>query len=256
MRVVFDCAAKYHGESLNNEIPQGPDLTNSLVGVLLRFRQENIAMMADVEAMFHQVYMHPKDLNALKFLWFQNGDLSAEPHEYQMMVHLFGDVWSPSCSNFALKKTAADHDEKFDTYVISTVNRNFYVDDLLKSVKDSEEAIRVYKQVCEFLSLGGFRLTKWISNNRAVLNAIPESEWSKDLKDISIENEELPTERALGLQWDAEIDKFTFKICQKEKPLTRRGMLSIISSVYDPIGFVSPFILTAKIILQRLCMIR
>ena len=79
-----------------------------------------------------------------------------------------------------------------------------------------------------------------------MLNAIPEAEWSKELKDVSIDDEEPPTERALGLQWNAEIDKFTFKICHKEKPLTCRGMLSIISSVYDPIGFVSPFILIAK----------
>ena len=83
-----------------------------------------------------------------------------------------------------------------------------------------------------------------------MLNAIPEAEWSKELKDLSIEDEELPTERCLGLQWNAQVDKFTFKICQKEKPLTRRGMLSIASSVYDPIGFASPFVLKAKIILH------
>ena len=253
VRVVFDCAAKYHGESLNDKILQGPDLTNSLVGVLCRFRQEAVAVMADVEAMFHQVCVHPKDVNALRFLWFPHGDLSAQPCEYQMLVHLFGGVWSPSCSNFALKKTAVDNRDKFDPDVISTLNRDFYVDDLLKSVENSEAAIRMYKQLCELLSLGGFRLTKWISNSRAVLNAIPEREWSKELKDISLEDEGLPTERALGLQWNVEADKFTFKICSKEKPPTRRGLLSIISSVYDPIGFVSPFILKAKIILQKLC---
>ena len=120
-------------------------------------------------------------------------------------------------------------------------------------MENSEEAIRMYKHLCELLSLGGFRLTKWISISRAVLNAMPEGEWSKELKDISLEDEELLTERALGLQWNAEADKLTFKICSKEKPLTRRGLLSIISSVYDPIGSVSPFILKAKIILQKLC---
>ena len=77
-RVVFDCAAKYHGESLNDKILQGPDLTNFLIGVLCRFRQEDAAMMADVEAMFHQVQVHPKDLNALRFLWFPHGDTLKE----------------------------------------------------------------------------------------------------------------------------------------------------------------------------------
>ena len=170
-----------------------------------------------------------------------------------MMVHLFGGIWSPSCASFALKKTAVDNQDKFDGDIISTVNRNFYVDDLRKSMKNSTDAIRIYKEVCELLSLGGFRLTKWISNSGAVLNAIPEAEWSKELNDVSIEDEELPTERVLGLHWNAQVDKFIFKSCQKEKPLTRRGMLSIISSVYDPIGFASPFSLKVKIILQRLC---
>ena len=72
---------------------------NSLIGVLCRFRQEDIAIMADQEAMFHQVYVHSKDLKALRFLWFSHGDLSAQPHEYQMIVHLFGGIWSPSCSS-------------------------------------------------------------------------------------------------------------------------------------------------------------
>ena len=61
VRVVFDCSAKYRGTSLNNQLLQGPDLTNSLVGVLTRFRQEPVAFMADIEAMFYQVPVQPSD---------------------------------------------------------------------------------------------------------------------------------------------------------------------------------------------------
>ena len=53
IRVVFDCSAEYQGTSLNKQLYQGPDLTNSLLGVLLRFHQERVAYMTDVEAMFH-----------------------------------------------------------------------------------------------------------------------------------------------------------------------------------------------------------
>ena len=173
---------------MNNKILQGPDLTNSLIGVLCIFRQETVAIKADIEAMFHQVRVHPKDLNALRFLWYPHGNLSTEPQEYQMMVHFFGGVSSLSCASFALRKTVLDNNENFDPDVASTVNRSFYVDDLLKSVENPEEAIRLSKQLCEMLSLGGFRLTKWISNSRAVLNAIPQNEWTKELKDISLEN--------------------------------------------------------------------
>ena len=54
-RVVFDCSAKFAGTSLNDQLLQGPDLTNSLVGVLTRFRQEPAAFMADIDATFYQV---------------------------------------------------------------------------------------------------------------------------------------------------------------------------------------------------------
>ena len=68
VRIEFDFSAKYRGSSLNDKLLQGPDLTNSLVGVLTRFRQEAVALMADVEAMFHQVKVVPEDCNALRFL--------------------------------------------------------------------------------------------------------------------------------------------------------------------------------------------
>ena len=72
-RVVFDCAARYFITSLNQQFLQGPDWTNPLVGVLIRFRQEPVAIAADIEAMFHQVYVDPQDRDALRFLWWPDG---------------------------------------------------------------------------------------------------------------------------------------------------------------------------------------
>ncbi|XP_028408799.1 uncharacterized protein LOC114531374 [Dendronephthya gigantea] len=109
VRVVFDCAAEYGSTSLNKQLLQGPDLTNSLVGFLTRFREGPIAMMADIEAMFHQVRVRPEDCDALRFLWWSDNDLSREPEDYQMTVHLFGGVSSPTCANFALRQTADDN---------------------------------------------------------------------------------------------------------------------------------------------------
>ena len=79
-RVVFDCIAQFHDKSLNEHVLQGPDLTNSIVGVL-RFWQANVAITADNEAMFRQVQVDEKDANALRFLWFADGDLTKEPEE-------------------------------------------------------------------------------------------------------------------------------------------------------------------------------
>ena len=113
-------SAKYRGSSLNDKLLQGPDLTNSLVGVLMRFRQESVALMADVEAMFHQVRVKPGDCSAMRFLWWPDGDLDSEPEEHMMTVHLFGGVSSPSCANFALCKTAEDNKALFDPQIIHT----------------------------------------------------------------------------------------------------------------------------------------
>lgn len=79
IKVVFDCSAKCHGTSLNDQLLQGPDLTNSLVGVLSRFREEQIALMSDIEAMFHQVRVRPSDCDALRFLWWPDGNLDNDP---------------------------------------------------------------------------------------------------------------------------------------------------------------------------------
>ena len=232
IRVVFDCSANYRGTSLDDQLLQGPDLTNSLVGVITRFRQDPVAFMSDIEAMFHQVRVRPTDCDAMmRFLWWPDGNLAFQPEEYQMTVHLFGAASSPSCANFALKRVAEDHKTEFDVETIRTVKRNFYVDDCMKSVGSNEKAIRMSSQLRDLLAKAGFRLTKWTSNSAEVLNSLPESERSTTVTSLDFCEPHL--ERALGVHWDVTNDEFVFKISVKQKPATRRGILSIVSSVYD-----------------------
>jgi len=252
VRVVFDCSAKYQGTSLNDQLLQGPDLTNSLFGVLTRFRQESIAIMADVEGMFNQVYVDPQDIDALRFLWWPDDDVNKEPVDMQMLVHLFGATSSPSCANYSLRKTAEDNKQDFKPETSETIKRNFYVDDMLKSVKTPGEAITLTKELKAMLNRGGFNLTKWTSNDKDVINSIEDSDKAKSVKNLSLDDN-LPTERALGVVWNIKDDKLTIKSQVPEKPVTRRGILSATSSVYDPLGIVSPFILPAKKIMQDLC---
>ena len=70
--------------------------------------------------------------------------------------------------------------------------------------------------------------------------------------DLDLGKGELPIQRTLGLHWDMKSDKFLFKVALKDKPNTRRGILSLASSVYDPLGFIAPIIMTAKKLLQDL----
>ena len=253
LRVVFDCAASYQGTSLNNLLLQGPDLTSSLIGVVLRFRQEPVAIMADVEAMFHQVKVAEDDSDLLRFLWWPGGDYNLALAEHKMTVHLFGATSSPSCASFALRKCAEDQSQEFRAEVVQTVLQNFYVDDCLKSVATEEEAITMCQDLMKICSHGGFRLTKWVSNRRKVLDSIPKAELAKEMKTLDLDQDELPMERALGLNWCVESDTFKIKITIRDRPFTRRGLLSVVGSVYDPLGVLAPAVLPAKTILQDLC---
>ena len=90
LRVVFNCSSKCAGVSLNDELLQGPDLVNNLVGVLHRFREGKIAVSADIEKMFYCVKVPPADSNFLRFFWYRNDDIFSEPVIFRLKVHVFG----------------------------------------------------------------------------------------------------------------------------------------------------------------------
>jgi len=252
IRVVFDCSCEFEGTSLNKELLQGPDLTNSLVGVLLRFRVERVAFLADIEAMFHQVQVPLEQRSYLRFLWWPNGKTNYELEEYEMCVHLFGAVSSPSCVNFALKQTAEDNAKICGTEASETIYRNFYVDDLLKSTATQKFALDLIPKLRKMCAAGGFKLTKFVSNDREVIASIPKEERANGIKNIDLDQSRLPIERALGISWNIENDQIEFRITLRDQPLTRRGILATISSIYDPLGFVGPLLLTGRKILQQI----
>ena len=252
IRVVFDCSVEYAGRSINKELMAGPDLTNQIVGTLIRFRQERIAFVADIEKMFFQVLVSNDHRNLLRFLWWQDWDLRKEPVDHEMCVHVFGGTSSPSCSNYALKRTSIDGKDQFGLEAAKTLQNNFYVDDLLKSVAQEDQAIQLIENVKAICLSGGFKLTKFLSNNKRVLQSIPEEDRRKGVKDKDLVGD-LPSEQALRVLWNTEIDNLGFKVTLKQKPMTRRGLLSIISSVYDPLGLSAPFLLQGRLLNQELC---
>ncbi|KAK0146795.1 hypothetical protein N1851_013915 [Merluccius polli] len=252
IRVVFDCSARFQDTSLNDNLLSGPDLTNTLVGVLCRFRKGSIAIMCDVERMFHQFCVAKKHQDYLRFLWWDNGDLNSKPSVYRMKVHLFGAASSPGCSNFGFKHLASQGLGKFSEESVKFIQRSFYVDDGLISVDSPGEAIHLIEESRALCRTGNLRLHKFVSNKREVLATIPPEECVQT-KDLDMALGEPHIERALGVQWCIEADEFQFRVVVKENPLTRRRVLSTVASVYDPLGFVAPFILVGKQILQELC---
>ena len=165
---MFDAAAEFDNTSLNKNLLQGPDCTNSPVGVLLRSHQESVGIAADIESMFHQVKICLEDQDSLSFLWWQD-NLNEPPEECAMTVHIFGAIDSPCVANSALRKTADDNETDFDPGIITTMKKNFYVDDLLKSLNTTAEAIQRAEELIKLCERGGFNLTKFMSNDRGVI---------------------------------------------------------------------------------------
>ena len=126
---MFDAAARFNGTSLNEHLLQGPSLMNDLISVLLHFREEEVAFSADIEGMFCQACVTPRDTDSLRFFWCP-GSIHDPPEENKMLVHIFGAKSSPCCANKALNATAQDNERNYSPEVIKTVHRNFYVDDV------------------------------------------------------------------------------------------------------------------------------
>lgn len=253
IRVVFDCSARFQNTSLNDNLLTGPDLTNTLVGVLSRFRKGKIAIMCDVERMFHQFYVAPKDRDYLRFLWWEEGKMACPPSVFRMKVHLFGAASSPGCANFGLKFLASQGKGKFNQATVKFIQRNFYVDDGLVSVDTEAEAIQLVKEARELCNTGKLHLHKFITNNKRVITTIPREECTEGATDFDLALGEPKIERALGVHWCVTSDEFHFRVLVKENPFTRRGVLSTIASIFDPLGFIAPYILVGKRTLQRMC---
>jgi len=253
IRVVFDCSAKFQGVSLNDHLLTGPELTNTLVGVLCRFRKGPVAIMRDIERMFHQFHVKAEDQDYLRFLWWDDGDFQTQPSVYRMRVHLFGAASSPGCANYGLKHVAIQGQGHFNEASIRFIERNFYVDDGLTSVFTIDEAIHLVSEVRQLCSSGKLHVHKFVSNRQEVLASIPKEECAETVRNQDLALGEPQIERALGVKWCVVSDQFQFRVIVNEHPLSRRGVLSTVASIYDPLGFVAPFILVGKQILQQMC---
>ena len=248
VRRVLNGALKIHGASLNKSLLTGPDLLQNLIYVLLRFRQHPYAVSADIEGMFLQVGVLPSDQPSLRFLWRE--DPTTNVVAYQYTRHIFGAKDSPTCANYALQRTARDN-AKFYPEAAKAVLENFYMDDYLDSVESLEKAINRSKELVHLLHLGGFKLTKFVSNVQNLADRIDGSPQSTEPKVIVSCQED--SSHVLGLKWDHIKDTLVVSrgtSCAITKSLTQRLVLILVSKVFDPIGLVAPFTVGARLLLK------
>lgn len=254
VRLVWDAAAQVNGVSFNSALLKGPDLLIPLVAVLNHFREHKIAVSGDIKEMFLRMLIRPIDRQAQRLLWRENRN--EKPQVYIIDVATFGSTCSPSSAQFVKNLNAQDYMQQFPRAAAAIVKFH-YVDDYLDSFATVEEAIETVQNVKYIHSMGGFEIRNFLSNSKQVLAAIHEESQEND-KDLNITRAE-KVESVLGMKWTPNSDVFSYALSPKEdisrifEPAyvpTKRDMLKVVMSLFDPLGLVTFFLVHGRILIQ------
>lgn len=264
LRIVFDAAARSNGVSLNDCLLTGPDLYNSLNVILLNFRIKKYAFTADIKEMFLQIKVRDEDTSAQRILW-RGTDKNKEAEIYEITVVFFGSVSGPCLAQEAKNRNAAHFMEEFPE-AFKAITEQHYMDDYLGNADTAEEAKKLISDVITVHKKGGFTICNWIANNKEILQNVDDemkADIQKNLEKCYVNTLEKcdvnTAEKILGVLWDPLKDNFQFdaKFHKIEKDIlantrkpTKREVLRVVMSVFDPLGFLSNFMVQGKILLQ------
>ena len=251
VRIVFDasCESYKGGESLNDVLSPGPSLTELLGDVLLRFRSYNYVFTADIEKAFLQIGITSEHRDFVRFLWFEdtkNIDFDNFENnklvEYRFTRVLFGLNASPFLLQATLKKHVAE--SEFDSEIKEKLLDSLHVDDMTSGANTLKEAKNFYEKSKEILNLRKFKSNCNDLENE-IYNEFPEDRmYSSDQK-------------VLGVNWEKESDSLYFDFAEIRKKFltnpTKRSVLQNMASIYDPLGLISPVLVSFKILFQEIC---
>ena len=246
---MFDASAKCNNISLNDMLHQGPKLQRELFDVLLRFRRYPVAIACVISEMYLKIRLCPQDKSCHRFLW-RDLDASKLPSVYEFTRLVFGINASPFLAQCVSQSHAVlfrqSHPRASETILKST-----YMDDSMDSVLNEVEGINLYKELSELWKLAGMHTHKWLSNSSAVMNEIPIQDRACKLE--FNENSSFSV-KTLDILWIAAEDNFTFKFKGIDQvfKFTKRDFLKRIATLFDPLGFLSPFTVRAKILMQEI----
>ncbi|KAJ0176435.1 hypothetical protein K1T71_007614 [Dendrolimus kikuchii] len=249
VRVVFDASTLgRNGVSLNSELMVGPNLQADLRHIIMRWRLHPICIISDIVKMYRQVLISTEDTDYQRILWRQ--DSKDEIQHLRLLRLTFGTASAPFLAIRTLHQIAHDEGDRFPIAREITLS-DFYMDDLMTGCQNISEGKEIYYQMKQLLAKGGFDLQKWKSNNSELMKHMREG------KEEGEENLELKTDivmKILGLTWSREVDEFvyTVKLPPLKIPVTKRSVISHISMLFDPLGWLAPVIIKAKILIQKL----
>ncbi|XP_033109658.1 uncharacterized protein LOC117110921 [Anneissia japonica] len=199
--------------------------------------------------MFYCFTVAERHRNFLRFFWFRNNDYDEPLIEYRMRKHVFGNSPSPAVANFGLRDVVKHAEEDVKEFV----NYSFYVDDGLISCNDLESAISLMKRTkTALIQKANINLHKIASNSQMVLDAFPMEDKIKEVRDLNVNKDNVLLHRTLGVQWRLSDDMLTFDVNIEDKPYTKRGVLATINGVFDPLGFVAPIMIQARVLFRNM----
>lgn len=242
LRTVFNASSPTStGVSLNNIQMVGPTVQDDLLSILIRFRQHKYVLAADVEKMYRQVAIHPDDRHLQQIVW---RDEPSEPLKvYQLNTVTYGTASAPFIATRCLKQISL---ECVDDNIAEIIAHDFYVDDLLTGGDNLGKVDNIRNKVTAALASACMPLRKWKSNDSRL---VPES--LGGAVDLNIGDAE--PSKTLGLGWQTKTDELCFSI----SPVvatddTKRGMLSVIAQIFDPLGLLAPCVVRLKMLMQHL----
>ncbi|XP_052747991.1 uncharacterized protein LOC113519231 [Galleria mellonella] len=242
-----DTIPKTKGVSLNSLLLQGPDLLGSLLDNLFRFREGAVALNADIKEMFPQIKIAKKDRDAQRFLWRNKNGILVE---YRMKAMIFGAVCSPFIALYIKNKNARIAEARYPA-ACKAIVEDHYMDDYLGSHPNVTDAAQVASDIIMVHKACGFEMRAWTSNNSQALSLVP-----KELRSEATSDVYLPPNNdvgILGVKWNPFHDSFSFRTgLHMPDILTKRSLLSSVMKVYDPLGLLTPIIISGRILFQKL----
>ncbi|XP_015111016.1 uncharacterized protein LOC107037141 [Diachasma alloeum] len=239
VRVVFDGSAKTStGISLNETLHVGPTIQDDIFSLLLRFRLHPYVLTGDIEKMYRQVLVRPEDRQYQRILW---RDGKEPVRTFELNTVTFGLSAAPYLAIRCLHQLAKDEGHRHPG-AARVLQSDLYVDDLLTGTQTGEEALD------KLVKLGGFNLRQWASNDPLILN-----ELTSDSVNHHLQIGDSTTLKTLGVLWNSSADTITYtaKVSSNEA-VTKRIVLSETAKICDPLGLLSPVVIVAKIIVQKL----
>ena len=242
IRIVYDCSCRQSQThpSLNDCLTVGPTLLNDMCSILLRFRLHRYGISTDIEKAFLHVTLDERDRDYTRFLWLSNpADPDSPFNTYRFKAVLFGSVSSP----FMLHAALHYHLQKHSSPVTVDIANNLYVDNVITGCATETEAIDYYTKARSILSKAKFNLRSWASNSEQV---------KRFVKNDGVNDSNAMT-KVLGLLWHTSSDTISLasQITVEQVAITKRKILQSSSAIFDPLGFITPVTIKAKILLQQ-----